>query len=145
LTFVVGLFFRKSSSHCRMFLRSNPWRWCSILLCAVASYGCADTTSFGDPVQGAPITVTQAVQPATMGKTVVIEGTLHEICRDEGCWFILSDGTSEITVRYIGDNGLGIPIIAQGRARVLGRLKDTVIGRNRVPELRARGVQLLAQ
>lgn len=105
--------------------------------------GCESTTKFGEPVTGDPVSVSIALDQRSIGRTMTIEGTLHDVCRDEGCWFVLSDSLSEITVRYVDEKGLGIPVIARGKARVRGIVRDTVIGRNRVPELRATGVQLL--
>lgn len=80
-----------------------------------------------------------------MGRTVVLQGTLHGVCQDEGCYFTVSEQAHEILVRYSGDNGLGIPIVARGSARVRGQIRDTIIGRNRVSEVRATGVELLGQ
>lgn len=120
-----------------------------IVLLVVASIaviaGCESTTEFGEPVTGSSVSVGTALDHRSVGRTLTVEGSIHEVCRDEGCWFILADDTSEITVRYVADNGLGIPVISKGRARVRAVVRDTVIGKNRVPELRAVGVQLLGE
>lgn len=106
---------------------------------------CESTTQFGEPVTGPAVSVGAALDHRSVGRTLTVEGSLHEVCRDEGCWFILADDTSEITVRYVAGNGLGIPVVSKGRARVRAVVRDTVIGKNRVPELRATGVQLLGE
>jgi hypothetical protein len=68
------------------------------------------------------------------------------VCRDEGCWFIVSDSSHELTVRYVDETGLGIPVVSRGsRVRVKGKIRDTIIGRNRIPELRATGVLLMTE
>jgi hypothetical protein len=118
-----------------------------VLLAAsiAAVAGCESATQFGEPVTGPSVSVRTALDHRSVGRTLTVEGSIHEVCRDEGCWFILADDSSEITVRYVADNGLGIPVISKGRARVRAVVRDTVIGKNRVPELRAVGVQLLGE
>jgi hypothetical protein len=108
--------------------------------------GCADQTSFGGDVDGPTVTLSEAFERRSLGRTVVIEGRIHDVCRDEGCWFIVSDRSRELTVRYVDENGLGIPVISRGsRVRVKGRVRDTIIGRSRIPELRATGVCFTAE
>jgi uncharacterized protein YdeI (BOF family) len=119
-------------------------RWLiAVCICVQFLAGCESTTEFGQPVVGNSVSVATALDPRSNGLTLTIEGTIREVCRDEGCWFTISDSANEITVRYIGENGLGIPVIARGHARVRGEVRDTIIGRNRVPEIRAIGVKLL--
>ncbi len=112
----------------------------------LATIGCADRTTFGGDVDGQSIAVSEAFERRTVGKTVVVQGQIHDVCRDEGCWFILSDSTREITVRYVEESGLGIPVISKGlSARVKGKIRDTIIGRSRIPELRATGIVLISK
>lgn len=123
-------------------------RLCIAIACTLSmvAIGCADKSSFGGNVDGTTVSVSEAFERSSLGRTVVIEGRIHDVCRDEGCWFILSDSSKEITVRYVDEMGLGIPVIAGGRsARVKGKIRDTVIGRNRVPELRASGIVLTSE
>jgi hypothetical protein len=118
------------------------------LVCAmiVAIIGCADRTSFGGEVDGKLVNLSEAFQRSSVGRTVILEGRIHEVCRDEGCWFIVSDSSHELTVRYVDETGLGIPVISRGsRVRVKGKIRDTIIGRNRIPELRATGVLLMTE
>ena len=112
---------------------------------AVLCSACASKTQFGDPVEGEVVGIDYALTESAIGRTVVLQGALHGVCQDEGCYFTLSDPSSEILVRYTGENGLGIPIVARGRARVRGQIRDTIIGRNRVSEVRATGVELLGE
>ena len=112
---------------------------------AMLGSACTSKTHFGVPVEGPAVTVEAALTESAVGRTVVLEGALHGVCQDEGCYFSLSDNAHEILVRYSGDNGLGIPVVARGRARVRGQIRDTIIGRNRVSEVRATGVELLGE
>ncbi|MBU3698573.1 MAG: hypothetical protein FGM33_00985 [Candidatus Kapabacteria bacterium] len=116
-----------------------------LAVCLLVGSGCTSTTEFGQPVVGTPVSVKVALDPRNTGRSLTVQGTIREVCRDEGCWFTISDSSNEITVRYVAENGLGIPIIARGPARVHGVIRDTVIGRNRIPEIRADGVMLLEQ
>lgn len=112
---------------------------------AMLGGACTSKTHFGVPVEGPAVSVESALTESAVGRTVVLEGALHGVCQDEGCYFTLSDNAHEILVRYSGNNGLGIPIVARGRARVRGQIRDTIIGRNRVSEVRATGVELLGE
>ena len=112
---------------------------------ALLSGACASKTQFGVPVEGEVVSVEYALTEPAIGRTVVLQGALHGVCQDEGCFFTLSDQAHEILIRYTGENGLGIPIVARGRARVRGQIRDTIIGRNRVSEVRATGVELLGE
>ncbi|MBU3678664.1 MAG: hypothetical protein FGM32_03545 [Candidatus Kapabacteria bacterium] len=106
---------------------------------------CESKTRFGLPVEGEVVDIDYALTQPAVGRTVVLEGALHGVCQDEGCYFTLSDRAHEILVRYTGENGLGIPVVARGKARVRGKIRDTIIGRNRVSEVRATGVELLGE
>jgi hypothetical protein len=112
----------------------------------VAIIGCTDRTSLGGEVNGNLVNLSEAFQRSSVGRTVVVEGRIHEVCRDEGCWFIVSDSARELTVRYVDETGLGIPVLSRGnRVRVKGKIRDTIIGRSRIPELRATGVLFMTE
>ncbi len=106
--------------------------------------GCDRTTEFGEPVEPSAqaLSVSQAREVSNRGRTIVVIGTIKEVCKDEGCWFALVDDRSEITTRFT-INGIGIPVISEGTVLVKGVVMDTVIGNNHVPELHARGVKFV--
>lgn len=106
---------------------------------------CTSKTRFGASVEGQPSSIESALSESAVGRTVVLEGELYGVCQDEGCYFTVADQSREILVRYSGENGLGIPVMARGRARVRGQIRDTIIGRSRVSEVRATGVELLGE
>lgn len=115
-----------------------------LLLSAVLVVACSRETELGERIdeQSRSVTVREARAVYNRGKTLIVRGTIKEVCQDEGCWFALNDDNSEIITRFSVD-GIGIPIISAGTVLVKGVVRDTVIGNIHVPELRARGVKFV--
>lgn len=116
----------------------------AVILFLALIQGCRATSDFGEPIDPPekPLSVSQAREVSNRGRTIVVIGSITEVCKDEGCWFALADGASEITTRF-KINGIGIPVISTGTVLVKGVVMDTVIGNNHVPELHARGVKFV--
>ncbi len=51
----------------------------------------------GAAPQGDPTPIAAALR-ASVGKSVVVQGNLVERCPSEGCWFVVEDGGSRVTV-----------------------------------------------
>ena len=105
---------------------------------------CSRQAEFGEPIEDEQTisSVSQAREIPNRGRTLVVRGTIKEVCQDEGCWFALVDERSEIITRFTHD-GVGIPVISQGTVLVKGVVRDTVIGNTHVPELHAQGVKFV--
>lgn len=117
---------------------------CILALMMLLLASCSRQTEFGDPIDDELkiSTVSQAREIPNRGRTLIVRGTVKEVCQDEGCWFALVDERSEIITRFTSD-GVGIPVISQGTVLVKGVVRDTVIGNTHVPELHARGVKFV--
>ncbi len=117
---------------------------CALVLVMLLFASCSRQTEFGDPIDDEQTTssVSQAREIPNRGRTLIVRGTIKEVCQDEGCWFALVDDRSEIITRFTV-NGIGIPVISQGTVLVKGVVRDTVIGNTHVPELHARGVKFV--
>jgi hypothetical protein len=115
-----------------------------MLLSAVFTVSCTREAEFGDYIDEhtTPVSVIEARAIPNRGKTLIVRGEIKEVCQDEGCWFALSDARGEIITRFSID-GIGIPVMSAGTVLVKGVVRDTVIGNNHVPELRARGVKFV--
>lgn len=59
-----------------------------------AVYGSAPSSS------GRPITLEQALSDSNLGRTVVVEARVAEVCRMRGCWMVLTDGTRSARVTF---------------------------------------------
>lgn len=64
----------------------------------------AGWSAFGDGVAASakPLSIQRILAaPADYnGKTVAIEGTIHEVCQNKGCWLTMQDGDKEMRVRF---------------------------------------------
>lgn len=67
----------------------------------------ADTTmetTFGGKLtidRSEAIEVTRAIEDSmTYGKTVLVKGTIVDVCRKKGCWLVVTDGFSEMRVTF---------------------------------------------
>jgi len=95
-----------------------------LLLGMILLAGCAGgVKTFGEPVSSAtPVPVTDLLAGADQfdGKTLVVEGTVAEVCQNKGCWMTLVSGDREMRVRF-KDYGFFVPKNSSGRkARLEG-------------------------
>ncbi|MFN8358447.1 MAG: DUF4920 domain-containing protein [Candidatus Kapaibacterium sp.] len=45
-----------------------------------------------------PLTVSEALKPANYDRPIRVEGECYRVCQTEGCWLIVTDGTSKMRV-----------------------------------------------
>jgi len=87
------------------------------------SYGAAPT------VQTAPIPAADflADPSSHVDKTVLIEGTVADVCQKKGCWMVLADGDKSIRV-LTKDHKYGIAMDSTGQTcRIEGTVKSKEI------------------
>jgi hypothetical protein len=81
---------------------------------------------------GAAFSQTQAVKAADLltnpapylGKDVLVEGTVVDVCQKAGCWLVLSDGSKQVRVT-VKDHGFAVDKDCSGSwAQVEGHLRE---------------------
>jgi len=86
---------------------------------AVAVGAAAETTTFGKPLRGLPVTpLVDVLAKPEAGKAVRLEGTIDRVCRNKGCWLELKQGTQSVHVTFEGYSFF-VPRDSAGRAVVL--------------------------
>jgi hypothetical protein len=93
----------------------------SLVLSACASSGARDSYGSGVP-RGEAIAATTVLHHPELydGKTVVLEGTVAEVCPIKGCWMTMTEGDRSMRVTF-KDYGFFVPKDCAGRtARVHG-------------------------
>jgi len=104
---------------------------CGTLLAgSVLAAGCGrdGTIEFGGPVEaGAALTVAEVLDPShAEGEEVVVTGSISEVCRSAGCWFVVrqvAGGRNHEVLVDLEARTWRVPRSVQGRtALVAGRL-----------------------
>lgn len=100
----------------------------ALSLIALAACTSLHSRQFGAAVSDAsPVAATTVLHHPEMydGKTVVIEGTITEVCPKKGCWMMLRDGDREMRVTF-KDYGFFVPLDCAGtKARIEGAFSIT--------------------
>ena len=96
------------------------------LLTALVS--CSEVAHVGEPPSdnGELLSVTEAISPTTFGRTVRVQGRVHEVCQDEGCWMSITDGTSYLRMTFSSQSIL-VPMTLTGDVIVEGIVAEEVI------------------
>jgi hypothetical protein len=101
------------------------------------SAGCGQQTPASDtawPSYGGEFTLAEAVPLAQAVAsldedqeiTVLVEGTIAQVCQSKGCWMVVRDGDAEARIRF-KDYAFFVPWDSQGkRVRMEGTLKKDV-------------------
>lgn len=105
-----------------------------IMVAVMALMACA-TMALAADTYGAGVSIDKATQVSTIfaapadyiGKEVVIEGTVVEVCRKRGCWMELASDKEFQTMRVkVTDGVIVFPMSAKGKtARVQGVVEMT--------------------
>ena len=71
-------------------------------LAALFLTSCSETAYVGEAPSddGPTLTVSEAVEPTTFGRTIRVQGTVHQVCQEEGCWMSITDGTSYLRMTF---------------------------------------------
>ncbi len=87
-----------------------------LLAVACASTTAASSLALGDAMPVAPATTLRdlAIGLEPDGP-VLVSGTVVDVCRKKGCWFVLSDGGQEMRVSVKQCGEVAVPIESIGR------------------------------
>ena len=88
---------------------------------------CGKPDSIGNrPSESAPpLTVTQAMQPANMGRHINVRGKVVEVCQEEGCWMVITDGSKKLRMTF-KDESFTVPMNLHGEVLVQGVISDEI-------------------
>lgn len=83
--------------------------------------GCNEDRQFGKaPSTDVPtLSVTEALAPTSLNRTIAVRGLVERVCQEEGCWMVISDGTSFLRVSF-ADGSFTVPLDASGTVIVEG-------------------------
>ncbi|MBU3741814.1 MAG: DUF4920 domain-containing protein [Candidatus Kapabacteria bacterium] len=121
-------------------------RFVIMLLVAFGLTACSKEPDMGQRIDmtRTPISVTQALDPTGYGRTVLVEGTVAEVCQTEGCWMNVSDGKSAMRVTF-KDEAFAVPVNLTGKVMVEGVVREEIEESGRVPVMVATGVARVDQ
>jgi hypothetical protein len=69
---------------------------------AVFAVSCATTQHVGarPTTTGRPLSLAEALDDANVGKTIALYGRIAEVCQEEGCWMVVTDGTRSLRTTF---------------------------------------------
>ena len=73
-----------------------------------------------DPV----LTVSEALEPATLGRTIRVKGRVAAVCQMEGCWMTITDGERHLRMSFNDD--FYVPLELDGEVIVEGKINEEV-------------------
>jgi Domain of unknown function (DUF4920) len=71
------------------------------------------------------ITVSEAMKPASFGRTIRVRGTIAAICQTEGCWMVISDGASYLRMTFKNED-FAVPMDKTGDVIVEGVITESI-------------------
>ncbi len=92
-------------------------KWKFVVFCALIGSCAPKGTQYGQGVTGGaitPIATVLADAQKYVGKTVVVEGKVDEVCKMKGCWMDLSADQSKIRIK-VNDDEIVFPQDAKGK------------------------------
>jgi hypothetical protein len=95
------------------------------LLLAAGGAAAGETTRFGKPLRGLPVTpLAELLARPEAGKALRLEGTIDRVCRNKGCWLELKQGEQSVHVTFEGysffvpRDSAGRPVVLEGKVVV---------------------------
>lgn len=88
--------------------------------CILLSCSSKDTT-FGTPFtlkSEQAITVSEASKPTNYERVIRVEGNCYQVCQEEGCWLVISDGKQKLNVK-MKDKNFTAPMDCGGKKLAL--------------------------
>jgi hypothetical protein len=98
------------------------------LIAFIALLGCDEERVFGTPpsLDRPTISVTEALEPTSLNRTIIVRGTIERVCEEEGCWVVLSDGSAFLRVSFV-NGSFTLPLDASGTVVVEGVVSQELL------------------
>jgi len=98
-----------------------------LILCTVLLSACGREKFLGSkPDTANAITVSQALDPRSFGRTVTIKGTVGKVCQEEGCWMVITDGSKSLRMNFKNES-FTVPLTLHGEVFVEGVVLDELV------------------
>ncbi|CAN5400584.1 hypothetical protein BH10BAC6_BH10BAC6_07320 [soil metagenome] len=78
------------------------------------------------PASGTVLTVSQALDPRSFGRTVSIRGTIGSVCQEEGCWMVITDGARSLRMSFKNEV-FTVPLSLRGDVLVEGVVQEELV------------------
>jgi hypothetical protein len=91
--------------------------------------------------QRADVTDIKASPRAYAGKRVRLRGTVTDVCKNSGCWLVVSDGDSQVKVT-IANHAFSVPTDIEGSRVIVEGVVTRSRGRRPVVSVVASGVEV---
>ncbi|MBS1538132.1 MAG: DUF4920 domain-containing protein [Bacteroidetes bacterium] len=88
-----------------------------LISCCILVSCSSKNAQFGAPFtlqSSQSMTVSEAVKPANYDRIVRVEGDCYQVCQEEGCWLVVTDGKSKLHV-IIKDKDFAAPMDCGGK------------------------------
>jgi hypothetical protein len=72
------------------------------------------------------LTVSQAIDPQNAGRAITVRGTVHAVCKDEGCWMVITDGRSRLRMTF-EEAEFNVPMDLAGEVVVQGIVREELV------------------
>lgn len=98
-----------------------------VALSAFLLSSCSRTKVLGTPPSTTTVlTVSQALDPRSFGRTVTIKGTVRSVCQEEGCWMVITDGSSSLRMTF-KQEAFTVPLSLLGEVVVEGVVQEELV------------------
>lgn len=92
-----------------------------ILTCLIIA-GCTRQSVYGiQPDEVRVVSVTYASSPRNVGLLVTVRGQVTDVCKEEGCWLVITDDTSSLKVAF-RNKSVHVPTDLSGVVLVQGTI-----------------------
>lgn len=79
-----------------------------------------------EPDTGTMITVSEALDARSYGRTVTVKGTVAKVCQEEGCWMVITDGTKSVRMTFKNES-FTVPLTLHGDVVVGGVVQEELV------------------
>jgi len=71
------------------------------------------------------MTTSTALQPVNYGRSIVVQGKVVEVCQEEGCWMVITDGSTRLRMSF-KDEAFTVPMHTKGEVVVEGTINEDI-------------------
>jgi hypothetical protein len=101
---------------------------CMTVMVALLLTACRDNKVVGEKpdTSGPVLTVTEALQPTNFDRAITVQGTIREVCQEEGCWMTITDGKKTVRMTF-KDEAFRVAIASKGEVHVKGVIHEEIV------------------
>ncbi len=122
----------------------KTWMFIATLFLSGPAFGEAKWTHYGNPftLKDAPIKSVDFLKDPGQydGKTIIVEGTIADVCQKAGCWLVFAEGDTSIRIRTKAHKFLVAKDSTGKTARIEGVVKSTEVDAKKVAHYESESV-----